>query len=266
MDLLLTKILFTVLISILGTGIGSFVSMLIYRIHNKKSIFGRSVCEKCNKELSAIELIPIFSWLFLRGKCKKCHKKIDKYIPLIEITTAIFFAVSFWFWPWGDGVYYLEIIKFALWLLILAGLTALLFFDLRYKKLPNKILFPTMAISAIFFVITSIIIEQNGYSNSLIQLLLAMIPIAGVYGLIFLLSKGKLIGFGDVKLGIVIGFLLTWQATVAVLFLANILAFLILLPLLLLGIIKSDKQIPFGQYLIIATIIVFFLTKIITVF
>ena len=262
----LSKVVFTALIFILGAGVGSFIGLIIYRIKNKKSIFDRSVCEKCGKKLSGFELIPVLGWLFLKGKCRKCHKKIDKYIPLIEMVTATFFTISFWFWPWSEQIGYLEIIKLALWLLILAGLITLLFFDLRYKKLPNKIMLPTMAFTAIFYVFTSVIIEQNSYSTSIYQLALAMLPIAGVYGLIYLISRGKLVGFGDVKLGIVIGFLLTWQNGVIVLFSANILAFIIVLPLLLLGKVKTNQQISFGQYLILATIVVFYLSTIIGFF
>lgn len=125
---------------------------------------------------------------------------------------------------------------------------------------------PTMAFTAIFYVFTSVIIEQNSYSTSIYQLALAMLPIAGVYGLIYLISRGKLVGFGDVKLGIVIGFLLTWQNGVIVLFSANILAFIIVLPLLLLGKVKTNQQISFGQYLILATIVVFYLSTIIGLF
>jgi len=257
----LTKVLITIGLFILGAGIGSFIGMLIYRIRHKKSLIGRSVCEKCDKNLSIIELIPILSWIFLRGKCKKCHKKLDKFIPIYEIATAVLFSGSFWVWTWGESVPIIEIIQFALWLTILTGLIALLFFDLRYKKLPNKIMFPTMAVSVIFFVITSVIIEQNSYSDALVTVVLAMLPIAGVYGLIYLVSRGKLVGFGDVKLGVIIGFLLVWQAGVAVLFLANILAFLVMLPQLILKKADANKNISFGPFLIIATTSVFFVVK-----
>lgn len=254
------KIFFLISLFILGAGVGSFIGVLFYRIRHKQSVFGRSICEKCKVKLSSIELIPIVSWFLQKGQCRKCQKKINKIIPLTEIFTAVLFFVSFLLWRWsGDS--WLEIIQFGIWLIILTGLIALLIFDQKYKILPNKIIFPLMSFSAIFCIISHGVIEQITYSNLLIEVFLSMLPVAGVYLLIYTLSKGKLIGYGDVKLGIIIGFLLPWQGSLAVLFLANILAFIVLLPLLLIKKTDIDRRISFGPYLISATILIFLLMQ-----
>jgi leader peptidase (prepilin peptidase)/N-methyltransferase len=84
-----------------------------------------------------------------------------------------------------------------------------------------------------------------------------MLPIAGVYGLLCAMSRGKWIGFGDVKLGVIIGLLLSWQGGVTVLFLANLLGTLVILPVLLTGKMMRGDKFPFGPMLIAATVIVF---------
>ena len=260
MDDMIVKIIITTLIFILGAGMGSFVTMLVWRLKTKKSLMGRSVCEKCGKTLSPSELIPVISWFRLRGRCGKCHKKLDKFIPFVELLTAILFGISFWFW-FGELNNILGVIQFSLWLVVLTGLIALAVYDMRYRKLPNKVMFSTIVVAAIFYIITSVFIEQNSYSLATLNAIFAMLPITGVYGLIYILTRGKMVGFGDVKLGLIIGFLLPWQGGLAVLFLANILGFIIILPKLIMGKIKPDARVSFGPYLIVATITAFFMME-----
>jgi prepilin signal peptidase PulO-like enzyme (type II secretory pathway) len=234
--------------------------MAVGRVGQHRKLTGRSRCEKCNHALSAAELVPIIGWLVLRGKCQKCHKKIGVEPLLIELATACFFSASYLLWTHNNFATPIGVVLFSLWLVILTGLILLAFLDIKYQKLPDKIILPVVAVSVVFWVFSSVVNEQN-ICSALTSLVYSTIPIAGIYGLVFVLSRGKMVGLGDVKLGIIIGLLLPWWGSVMVLFLANNLAMVMLLPMLLRKKLKTTDQIPFGPFLIISTIAVFFVMK-----
>ena len=235
---------------VLGAGVGSFISTLTHRVLIKQSIWrGFSRCDKCRHRLGGIELVPIIGWLFARGRCRHCGIKISIESLIVEIITAILFAASYLLWPNGT------VLSLTFWLIIVSGFVCLALFDFKTKRLPNKIIYPILIVAAVFWLVSTILAGQLAEPGAWLELLLAMLPLAGVYGLIFLISHGKLVGLGDVKLGLIIGFLLPWQGAVAVLLLANLLA----LPFAIVPTHnkKHPKKIPLAPFLIIATIIVF---------
>ena len=256
--------LIVIFLGVIGAAMGSFAGATVWRMHKKMDFLkDRSECEHCHHKLSVLDLVPVFSWLFLRGRCRYCHKKIGVITLLLEIATAAIFILSFIFWPLGQlyvgsGTFdTLQAIAFTIWLAMVVFMVMLLAYDYQWKLLPNRLMFPLIGITIIFSLLNNIFIQNITLLNSIYLMVLGLIPITGVYGLIYMFSNGRLIGFGDVKFGIVAGMLLGWQGALFVLVIANLLGSLITLPMLLCGKMKMDSQMAFGPFLIAATLAVF---------
>jgi prepilin signal peptidase PulO-like enzyme (type II secretory pathway) len=251
---------------ILGLCAGSFINALVWRIHAQESTKkltlvdkrrlsltkGRSICPHCKHQLAATDLIPIFSWLWLRGKCRYCHKSISIQYPLVELATTALFVASYAFWPieWDlNGS-----INFVAWLIILTGFIALLIYDLRWMILPNRVVYPMISL-AVLLAIYNII--SGGSFSFLFNTILAVAIAGGLFYLLFMISKGRWIGGGDVKLGALIGLLLAdpFQAFL-MLMAASMLGTLVVLPGLALKKLTPSSRIPFGPFLIVSAIVV----------
>ena len=87
-------------LGVIGASFGSFAGALVWRLHTKRNFVSeRSMCEKCHHVLGALDLVPIFSWLLLKGKCRYCHKKISPQSLILELLTAVLFIISYVYWP-----------------------------------------------------------------------------------------------------------------------------------------------------------------------
>jgi leader peptidase (prepilin peptidase) / N-methyltransferase len=251
---------------ILGLCFGSFTNALVWRIHEqakpkKKRVAkdrelsitrGRSMCPQCQHLLAWYDLLPVLSWIGLRGKCRYCMRSISPQYPLVELFTALLFVVSYYNWPYalnGQGT-----VLFAFWLVFLVGFMALTVYDLRWMLLPDRIVFPMQGLALVY---TAVRIALNGnYRSLILGAILAVVCMAGLFYTLFQVSKGKWIGGGDVKLAVVLGLLVGGPLeSLLVIFLASLLGSLVSIPLLLRG--KAKMRIPFGPLLIIATIIVY---------
>jgi prepilin signal peptidase PulO-like enzyme (type II secretory pathway) len=245
-----------IFLGIVGAAMGSFVGALTYRLkHHLNFVTGRSECEHCHHILSALDLVPIVSWLVLRGKCRYCHKKIGSLTFWLECGMATVFILSFLVWPGGWST--AGIAKFVLWLILAVLLLALAVYDARWSILPNCLMLPAVIIAAAGWLVGNWPLILTRPLSALGGLLLAMLPVAGVYGILSLGSHGKLAGLGDAKLGIVVGFLLPLTGGIIVLFGANILGVIVALPSLLSKKRRLSSQIPFGPMLITMTALVF---------
>lgn len=249
---------------LLGLCFGSFVNALVWRLHKqsaakklkdpkKYSISqGRSMCVHCGHQLGVTDLLPIVSWLGLRGKCRYCRKKIPWQYPLVELATPLLFVGSYFFWP--ERIAEWEIAAFVLWLAALVGFVALVVYDLRWMLLPNKIVFPLYGVAALF-VLARILQEK-----SLEPLLGAVIGIligGGLFYLLFQLSGGKWIGGGDVKLGFLLGALVGGPLqAMLMLFLASVLGSVLGTSLIASKKATRKTRIPFGPFLITGAIVV----------
>lgn len=265
-------IFFYVLMFILGSVIGSFVGAMTWRMKtNRDWVRGRSECECCHHKLAVIDLIPIFSYLILGGRCRYCHKKISRSTLALELAGGSAFLVSTMLFPsmvyqeWLDPLVSFQLLKpmlslaIGLWLVCLTIMMALFIYDLRWRLLPNKLVFPLIVISLLLSAVMNLGLAHVSLMDWLITLGLGMLPITGVYGILYLLSRGRWIGLGDVKLGIAIGLLIPWWGGVLVLFLSNLLASLASVPGLLKRRISGASEIPFGPFLLVATYLVFLL-------
>lgn len=253
---------------IVGLALGSFVNAFVWRWHRQAAarkkpsagqasrysiLNGRSMCPSCRHELTALDLVPVLSWLWLRGHCRYCKKPISAQYPLVELSVAALFVLSYAFWPVKlQGA---EIAAFCLWLLALVGLAILTVYDLRWQLLPNKIVLGVAAIAIVQALVRIFASAQPG--NEVINIILGAAVGGGIFYLLFQASAGTWIGGGDVKLGFLLGILAaTPGRSFLLIFLAALLGSAASVPLLLAGRLQRSSRVPFGPFLILAVIIV----------
>jgi prepilin signal peptidase PulO-like enzyme (type II secretory pathway) len=250
---------------VFGLIFGSFVNALVWRLHeqgeksaktkglNLSIMNGRSVCPQCKHELAAKDLVPVLSWLSLKGKCRYCGKPISAQYPLVELSLAALFVVSYECWPVALGGAQTAI--FILWLPLLVGLLALLVYDLRWMLLPNRVIYPLSVIALAQAIIN---VTQAAHPLTAIgKELLAIVVGGGIFYVLYQVSKGKWIGGGDIRLGALLGLIAATPARAALfVFAGALLGSLYSLPLLVTHRLRRSSTIPFGPFLIVAIIIV----------
>lgn len=278
--MLINLIIFYGVIFLLGEIAGSFVGALTWRVHTKRDwVRGRSECEKCHHKLSVLDLVPIFSFLCLKGKCRYCHKPIGQSTIWLELLTGLSFSLSVMFLPsalmasWQPASYFLlspqpvVVLVTSLWLLINVLFVALAIYDIKWGILPDKFIGLLVGLGFIFSAICHLFIWQHDWLTMLGTMSLGLLPICGVYGVIYIVSQGRHIGFGDVKYGLVVAVLLPWWSGLGTLFLANLLASIAIAPRLITKKMHLDSELAFGPFLIVATyIFVLFGWQIMTIF
>lgn len=232
-----------------GEKVGATEKKAIAKLPKKHSVTDRSVCLHCGHTLAWYDLIPLVSWLSLRGNCRYCHKPIGVFEPLIEAGMAVFFVVSYVFWPNDLGTP-LAYVQLGLWLLAGVMFGILFAYDKKWFLLPDVITFPLIglgALSAAIFVITSPVPVA-----AISSVAASCLVLSGLYYVIYVASRHRWVGFGDVKLGLAMGLLLAdWKLAILALFLANLVGTIIIVPLMLLGRLERKAHIPFGPLLII---------------
>lgn len=260
----------TILI-LLGLALGSFTNALVWRIHeqskrgkkrsnNKLSILtGRSMCTHCSHQLSAVDLIPVISWTALRGKCRYCRQAISWQYPLVELATVALFLISYIYWPY-DLALASSVFLFVLWLVFLVGFMALVVYDLRWYLLPDRVVYPMIVLVLAQTLVVAVFF--NGGWQMLLNAFLAVLASAGVFYAIYTFSAGKWIGGGDVKLAVVLGLLLgTAPLALLMIFVSSVLGTAVAVPLLAGGKANRTSHIPYGPFLILATIICYLFGK-----
>ena len=229
----ITLIEIGILVFIFGTMIGSFLNVVIYRIPKGESIaFPASKCQSCQTPLKWWHNIPLFSWLFLRGKCYFCQEKISAQYPIVELLTGIIFVILYfklglvWYLPFVAATF--------------AALLALVMIDFEYMAVPDNVNF-----AALIFALVQ--------PDFLMGLLYAAIAAGGLY-LIGLLSsfiaKREAMGGADVIVAGTMGALLGFPNFFVAIFLSALLA---MIPAL----IWREKGVPFVPFLALATFIVY---------
>jgi prepilin signal peptidase PulO-like enzyme (type II secretory pathway) len=258
-----------VILALLGLILGSFVNALVWRLYmqlkeskgkNKKAtqldktdlsiLKGRSMCPHCHHTLSGTDLVPVLSWLFLKGKCRYCHKDISIQYPIVEITTAFLFVMSYVWWP--TSIEGLQVALFVLWLALLVGLMALLVYDLKWLLLPNRLANPLSYLALIY----AVLVNSSKPLVGLVDCILAVVIGGGIFYALFLVSNGEWIGGGDVRLGWLLGLIAgTPGKAILFIFLASIIGTIISLPLVMSHRLKRRSLIPFGPFLIAGLVI-----------
>lgn len=210
------------------------------------------MCPACQHDLTSKDLVPIISWISLRGKCRYCKKPISWQYPLVELTTAVLFVSSYLFWP--NELIGWETLYFGLWLVLLIGLMSLVVYDLRWMLLPNKIVFTLYWIAGVMILVQMLAV---GSVEPLWRAVIGVIVGGGLFYLLFQISNGRWIGGGDVKLGFLLGAVVGGpEQALLMLFIASLLGSLFSIPLLLSKKANKGTRIPFGPFLIMGTFIV----------
>lgn len=254
-------------IAVFGLFIGSFLNVIIYRLHTKEKIIkSRSHCAKCGKTLHWYELIPVFSFIIQKGKCRMCGKRISLQYLLVEISTAFMFLLIFNFQfsifnqPLIFNFQFL-LSLFFFWIVV-SGLIVIFVYDLKHYIIPDKVLVPLIIVVLFYtlvqdFVFNNETIQQ--FSNlASVQGLISALAISSFFFLLFYVSNGRWMGFGDVKLVFFMGFLLGWPAILVALFISFTSGAIIGLALIGIGKKTIKSQVPFGPFLIFGTFVVLF--------
>ena len=240
---------------ILGLFVGSFLNVVVYRLHREESfVKGFSKCLFCGHRLYPKDLVPLVSFLFLKGKCRYCRHKIAKQYFLMELATAIGFTlIALVLWKNIDSQIILAnisnilIFKTLAWWLFFSYLLIIFVYDLKYYFILDQVTLPAIVI---IFIINLFL----GFSWA--NLLLGALVGGGFFFLQFAVSKGKWIGGGDIRLGLLMGVILGWPQVLTALFVAYLLGSLFAIGLLLSGKKHWGDKLPFGTFLSLATFIV----------
>ena len=235
----------------MGACLGSFANVCIYRLPKTKQIIsGRSFCPKCKKKINWYDNLPIISFLFLSGKCRKCKKVIPLRYLIVELITGISFLLIYLNFEDLYAIIFLSILSLIL--------IMILFIDLENFIIPDSLNFIIMGLALLKNFLpnfnTSLIHEIN---QSIIG---GMVGYLSIWLIIYLYKTFKKIdgmGFGDAKLMAGIGLLFGWQSIPFILFAASILGLIFVVP----SLVKKQKtmrtEIPFGPFIIAACLIYF---------
>jgi len=238
---------------VFGLIIGSFLNCIIYRLEQKKSFLkGRSYCPSCKHILSWQDLIPIFSYLSLRGRCRYCNKNISIQYPLMEISTALMFLMIF-----SSQLPILGFQSFVnlLYLFAIGSLSIIIFlYDLKHFIIPDSAVFSAIGIVLIFRIQELIFEPASGIQSYIF----AALATGAFFLFIYLVSSGKWLGFGDVKLSLLIGLFLGWPLVIPAVFFSFCIGAIIGIIMIVLKKKNLKSEIPFGPFLIMGMYISFF--------
>lgn len=280
MIVVMDEITITILLALLGLCIGSYAGASVWRLRarqlledkkegelvdskeysklekltKKTKSVDRSRCLHCSHTLAWYDLIPLVSWLGLRGKCRYCKKNIGRFEPVVELGTAAFFAGSYLLWPVSlDST--TAIVHFSLWLIAASMLVILFVYDLKWFLLPDVVVFPLILVGLIEVGLK--ISEAPNHMAQFLSVLGAVAILSGLYYGLWLVSRGRWVGFGDVKLGLGLAlFVGDWRLAFVALFAANFIGCIVVIPGMLAGKISRMTRVPFGPLLIAGAVIV----------
>ena len=241
------------LVIILGALWGSFANVCIFRLPKEKGVVsGRSYCPKCKKKIVWYDNIPIISFFLLGGKCRKCKKSISIQYVIVEAINIVSFITIYYFFG-------ISVITVLLMMLSLSFLV-IFFIDFEHFIIPNVLTFPMMIVGFLKSFDPNLPSLFPNYINSLIGGLFGYGVIWSIIYFYKQLRKKEGMGLGDAKLLAVVGFWFGWISIPFVLFLSSVLALLWVAPDLIKKSKKLTSQIPFGPYIILASIL-FFVSK-----
>lgn len=235
-----------IVLAVLGLLLGSFANVVIARVPEGRSVVTpRSACPRCGALITARDNIPVVSYLLLRGRCRTCTHPISARYPLVEIITAALFGL------WGgwavvtDQIGVLPLLL--VWSVVGVALTAI---DLDHHRLPNALTLPMLIVTPIGLLIARLI-DGAGSGDGLGVGLGAVIWV-GVLGLLWLITGGRGMGLGDVKLAPSLGATLGWWGVGVAgigLLAAFLLGALVAVVLLLARRVGRRSAVPFGPFL-----------------
>lgn len=269
-----------VIVAALGAVMGSFIGAQVWRVRARQLVEDkqagepvdtlelrrlkpllrplkddRSRCLSCGHDLRWYDLLPVVSWLVTRGRCRYCRAPIGWMELGLELVMVGLFVAVAWY---GMTTFTapLVITKVVIALTGLSYLAFLFVYDKRWFLLPDVANWPFVMLGVLFAGIHAVTGQLPG---GVLGLVAAVIILSGVYALLYIVSSGRWIGFGDVKLTLGLSlFLMDWRLAFLALFLANLLGTLLVLPGMIRGTVQRGARIPFGPLLIIGFLISWF--------
>lgn len=230
-------------IFIFGLIIGSFLNVLILRLPGNKSILGFSECPKCKKRIVWYDNIPLLSFLVLKGRCRGCKAAISFQYPLVELLTGILFLISLF-------IYRNAPVLLIYILFLISLLVTIAFIDLKHFVILDSLIIAGFIVSLCYS-----LFNIRYWSTSFYDSFFGMLFFAGIFTFLFLISKGKWIGFGDVKMALWLGFTFGLKDAVDIFYLTFLIGFIFVI--ILLGFKKADlkTKIPLGTLMAGASIL-----------
>jgi leader peptidase (prepilin peptidase) / N-methyltransferase len=257
MSLLLYSVVF-----VFGLSVGSFLNSVIYRLEKEESFLkGRSYCPECRHLLSFLDLIPVFSFLVLRGKCRYCKKPISWQYPLVELAAGIIFLLIFNYQlsisNQSLSPNYQTLFSIFYFLIISCFLIIIFVYDLRHYIIPDKVVYPAILVSGIWYLASGIFFGDLA-KYQILNAIYSAAGAAAFFLFIVLISRGKWMGVGDIKLAAFMGLILGYPGILVALFLAFFTGAIMGVGLIISGKKKLSSEIPFGPFLTVGTFLAFF--------
>lgn len=216
----------------------------------------RSLCLHCGRQLAWYDMIPVVSWLAVRGRCRTCQQPIGTMELWAEVLLAAAFVASYWLWPFAFTS--LGVVLFVLWLLVLVVLAIHWMYDAQWFLLLDRITLILTALAVLYLGLSLADLPNSELVGAVLGVVYTLAVLPGFYGLLYLASRGVWVGFGDVKLLVPFALMLpAWEHGVLLVFLANLIGCIVLLPLIMRKKLGRMTRVPFGPFLIVAFIITF---------
>ncbi len=246
------EVFLIIIFAILGLAVGSFLNVCIDRLPSNKSIvFPPSHCEACQHKLSAKDLIPVFSYLRLRGRCRYCQASVPRRLFWVELATAVIFALLCWHFQLSPE---LGVMIFYACLFII-----IFVIDLEQGLILNKVIYPTMVVALLLALLPQSWLTQEIWLTQTIKPRIASAALGGGIGfviflLIALVSRGGM-GWGDVKLAALIGLATGFPLVFLAVIMGAILGGIVAVALMIAKKRKRREAIPFGPFLALAAMV-----------
>ena len=239
-------ILSLVFIFLFGLIVGSFLNAVIWRTYSRTPLWqGRSMCPTCRHTLSWQDLIPVASFFLLRARCRYCAIPISWQYPLVELATAVLFLAMFYFSVQGGfGLFYLWFIA--------ASLIVIFVYDLKHYIIPDVVVFPAIAITLFYHLIVS------NFEFRISNFIFSGVAAAVFFLIIVLISRGRWMGLGDVKLALLMGLVLGFPRIIVAIFFAFVVGALLSLFLIFFKKKQWKSQVPFAPFLVLGTFLALF--------
>lgn len=255
-------LMYIFLFFVLGLIVGSFLNVLVYRLKDAETLLGRSFCRHCKNQIRWYDNIPLVSFVLLGGTCRDCQGKISWQYPALEFLTGGAFVLVGYLLFSGMSALTTGMWLELTWLLVIVSLLlAIAAYDLRYMEIPIVLLIISFFFTA-FFLLLSYQIELSFLENRLGMGLLGGLVVAAFFFVLVFVSKETWMGWGDVWLGGVVGMIVGLPLVLFMLTLSFGVGALYGILAVLSGKKEMKSQVPFAPFLVVGTLLTFFLPQI----
>ncbi|MBI2009967.1 MAG: prepilin peptidase [Candidatus Chisholmbacteria bacterium] len=243
------------IVFLMGLAVGSFLNVVVYRMLTGESFWrGRSKCPHCHRQIAWYDNIPLLSFLMLRGKCRWCGQKISWRYPVLEFLTALLFV-----WWLQVGTLFFRLtqppytwVQPTFWLVVGVAFLSMAVVDLYYGVLPDVF---TVGVAVVAFLYRfGLTVMGIMKLEDFLLYVASAVGASFFFGILILLTKGKGMGWGDVKLAFAIGLVLGWPKTLVALVLAFLTGAIVGIILIISRKRSLKQTVPFGPFLVVGTL------------